>query len=319
MLVAWHAPAGTSSVQLGTAPGSWRMAQGGAAGGGSGVTSVSAAVPATSAGPVPPFPAHVLHTVFCSNLPDQADRLYLYECFAPFGAILSVKVREVRVVMHLIRCSLGGGWLQLHHSSQSLQSSKVGSTLASMLSWSACAHVVRDTQGREGLQWCQHVVFLIRNTMIMMSVPSAPLAAHMYTAAEGQEGQQPSSRVHQLRRCRRRIAGGRCHEQSACGGQQAPARVPAQPVLAIWSWADQLMMIGRSSWDWDVLDLLGAQTHGWDARQTWVAIADSLYRMYPGGRRILLGTWILVGLSRSCRCAGGPWPLKRLNGARNPP
>ena len=232
LLVAWHAPAGTSSVQMGNAPGDWRMAQGGAAGGGSGVTSVSAAVPATSAGPVPPFPAHVLHTVFCSNLPDQADRLYLYECFAPFGAILSVKVREARVVMHLIRFSLGGGWLQLHQLSQSLQSSQVGSTLASMLSWSACAHVVRDTQGREELQWCQHVVLL-------RSVPSAPLAAH--AAAEGQEGQQPPSRVHQLRRCRRRIAGGRCHEQPTCGGQQAPAGVPAQPVLAVWSWADQLI------------------------------------------------------------------------------
>ena len=37
--------------------------------------------------------AHVSSSVYVKNLPQDADKLFLYEKFAPYGGISSVKVR----------------------------------------------------------------------------------------------------------------------------------------------------------------------------------------------------------------------------------
>ena len=49
---------------------------------------------AQPAAPQQQYPeVHASSSVYVKNLPQDADKLYLYEKFAPFGGISSVKVR----------------------------------------------------------------------------------------------------------------------------------------------------------------------------------------------------------------------------------
>ncbi|GAX80990.1 hypothetical protein CEUSTIGMA_g8425.t1 [Chlamydomonas eustigma] len=59
-------------------------------------SSMAAATASTSAASsaLPPAVIAVVTSLYVKNLPPDADRLFLYEKFAPFGAILSVKILE---------------------------------------------------------------------------------------------------------------------------------------------------------------------------------------------------------------------------------